>query len=299
MLTTSSGIFSVPALSGELEALADRAKQSVVLVQAGRGRGGSGVIWSEDGLIISNAHVVTGEEAQVTLPTGEARRARVIAKAKAHDLVALQTEGARGLRPARVGSSAGLRVGEIVAAVGNPLGMRNAVTVGVVSGVPARGAESYGGVLRLSLTLRPGNSGGALLNAAGEVVGIPHMVVGGGMALAVPSDAVGQLLRGELGVRGRLGVGVRWAQLTSSQAAALGLAHHNGLLVTEVTPGSPAAQAGLGLGDLVVGLSAPGVEGPLSSAEPILRGMLPAGRPVWLAVLRAGVLRRVELTPAP
>jgi serine protease Do len=225
----TSTLAQIPALSGEVAKLAERARQSVVLVQAGRGRGGSGVIWSAEGLVISNAHVVPGDEARVTLPEGGERRARVIARAEAHDLVALQVEGARALRPADIGASSALRVGEIVAAVGNPLGMRNAVTLGVVSGLPAPGAESFGGVLQLSLTLRPGNSGGALFNARGEVVGIPHMIVRNGLALAVPSEAVAQLLRGELGTRGRLGIGVRWVQLPASFAARAGLPGEHGL----------------------------------------------------------------------
>jgi serine protease Do len=155
------------------------------------GSSGSGVIWDRPGLVITNHHVVPGPIAELTLAGSRRLRARVVRRAPALDLAALEVEGETG-EGAQVGDSDQLQVGELVVAVGNPMGERNAPSLGIV-------ASAADDVLRLSITLRPGNSGGALVNARGQVVGIPHMVTGHGLALAVASRRVRQFLNGATG----------------------------------------------------------------------------------------------------
>jgi serine protease Do len=137
---------------------------------------------------MTNHHVVPGPTAELVLHDGERLPARVVARAPALDLAALDVRGR--LPPgAEVGDSDRLRVGDLVVAMGNPMGERNAPSVGIVVAAPDD-------ILRLAISLRPGNSGGALVNARGEVVGIPHMVTGSGLALAVSTRSVRRFLAG-------------------------------------------------------------------------------------------------------
>lgn len=178
-------------LSSALAALADLVSHSVVVVRGGPGSAGSGVVWDSPGLVITNHHVVPGPTAQVVLDHERSLPARVVLRAPRLDLVALEVQGDLEVsRRAVIGDSARLRVGDLVLAVGNPMAERNAATLGIVSATPA----ADDAVLRLAIDLRPGNSGGALANARGEVVGIPHMVAGRGLALAVPSAIVQRFL---------------------------------------------------------------------------------------------------------
>jgi serine protease Do len=165
--------------------------RSVVLVRGSMGSSGSGVIWDRPGLVLTNHHVVPGAVAELTIAGGRRLRARVVRRAPALDLAALEVEGTLA-ESARIGDSDELRVGDLLVAVGNPMGERNAPSLGIL-------ASAADDVLRLSITLRPGNSGGALVNARGEVVGIPHMVTGSGLALAVSSRSVRQFLNGATG----------------------------------------------------------------------------------------------------
>jgi len=162
----------------------------VVLVRGSRGSAGSGVIWDQPGLVLTNHHVVPGPTAQLTVSDGRRIAARVVRRAPSLDLAALAIEeGTLDALAATIGDSDVLRVGDLVVAVGNPMGERNAPSVGILASAPHD-------VLRLAITLRPGNSGGALVNARGEVVGIPHMVTGSGLALAVSTRAVRRFLAG-------------------------------------------------------------------------------------------------------
>jgi serine protease Do len=181
----------VLGLSTALAELAHEVSRSVVVVRGGPGSSGSGVVWDRPGLVITNHHVVPGPTAQVTLPDGHRSAARVSRRSPELDLVALEVASDAALLEsmARVGDSAGLRAGNLVLAVGNPMAERNAATLGIVSS-PASD------LLRVAINLRPGNSGGALANARAEIVGIPNMVVGRGLALAVPSQTVQRFLNG-------------------------------------------------------------------------------------------------------
>jgi serine protease Do len=181
-------------VSDALRELTRDVVRSVVLVRGSMGSSGSGVIWdrSQPGLVITNHHVVPGASAQLTLSDGRRVSARVVRRAPAFDLAALRVENDVADLASRTGDSDRLRVGDVVVAVGNPMGERSAPSLGIVAGGP-------GDVLRLAITLRPGNSGGALVNASGEIVGIPHMVTGSGLALAVSSRTVRRFLDGATG----------------------------------------------------------------------------------------------------
>jgi serine protease Do len=190
-------------ISSALGELTREVARSVVLVRGSRGSSGSGVIWDQPGLVITNHHVVPGTTAQLTLSTGQRVGARVVRRAPALDLAALIVETDLTSLEARIGHSDGLRVGDLVIAVGNPMGERNAPSLGILASRPDD-------VLRLAITLRPGNSGGALVNAAGEVVGIPHMVTGTGLALAVSTRTVRAFLAGSDGETEADGSNLRW-----------------------------------------------------------------------------------------
>jgi serine protease Do len=180
------------AISDALGELTTEIARGVVLVRGSRGSSGSGVVWDRPGLVLTNHHVVPGSTAQLTLSDGRRVGARVIRRAPALDLAALQVDADLDGLASRVGDSDQLRVGDLVIAVGNPMGERNAPSVGILASSPHE-------VLRLAITLRPGNSGGALVNARGDVVGIPHMVTGSGLALAVSSRTVRNFLNGATG----------------------------------------------------------------------------------------------------
>jgi serine protease Do len=176
-------------LSDALGRLTTVVARSVVLVRGSRGSAGSGVIWDSPGLVLTNHHVVPGPSAQLVLSDGRRLNARVVRRAAALDLAALAVEDDLASLAARIGDSDTLRVGDLVVAVGNPMGERSAPSLGILASAPRE-------VLRLAITLRPGNSGGALVNASGEVVGIPHMVTGSGLALAVSTRTVRRFLTG-------------------------------------------------------------------------------------------------------
>jgi serine protease Do len=179
---------TAPVVSDALVELSRELARSVVLVRGSRGSAGSGVIWNQPGLVITNHHVVHSSQAELVVADGRRLRARVIRRAPMLDLAALAVEE-DGLTPATIGDSDALRVGDLVIAVGNPMGERNAPSLGIVASKPDD-------ILRLAITLRPGNSGGALVNARGEVIGIPHLVAGSGVAMAVSSRTVARFLSG-------------------------------------------------------------------------------------------------------
>jgi serine protease Do len=179
-------------VSDGLRELTGEVARSVVLVRGSRGSSGSGVVWDQPGLVITNHHVVAGGSAQLVLSDARRVGARVVRRAPALDLAALRVDEDLSHLYSRVGDSDRMHVGDLVLALGNPMGERNAPSLGILASAP-------GDVLRLAITLRPGNSGGALVNASGEVVGIPHMVTGSGLALAVASSTVRRFLNGATG----------------------------------------------------------------------------------------------------
>jgi serine protease Do len=179
-------------LDTELAALAADLRRVTVRLQIGGAGEGSGIIWRADGLVVTNAHVARGRAARVRLSSGETFEGRVVAREPALDLAALFT-GASGLPAAILGNLAQLRAGELVVALGHPLGVPNALSLGVVHEL----VRETGGALRwiaADLRLAPGNSGGPLADVRGRVVGI-NTLVAGGLGLAVPVSLVNGFLR--------------------------------------------------------------------------------------------------------
>lgn len=176
--------------------LATTLRASLVAIRSHAG-GGAGTAWRSDGLIVTNNHVVPGDEAEVLLPDGRTLPGRIVARDPDHDLAALRVEAT--LTPVAVADSNKLRAGEMVFAIGNPWGIRGSVSAGIVFGVaPAGGAAMEDGVpmrdvIRADIQLAPGNSGGPLADARGRVVGINSMIAGG-MGVAVPANTIAEFV---------------------------------------------------------------------------------------------------------
>lgn len=265
------------------------------LVHVADGEGGShgaGVIWREDGLIVTNRHVLRGDRAGITLEDGRTLPGEVIARHPERDLALVKVE-ASGLPAARAGDSSTVRPGELAIAIGHPPGQRSAPTVGVIvasgQATTTEGPRT-GDWLQADVTLRPGNSGGPLVNARGEVIGINTMV-SGRLSLAVPSATVTHFVAGERPGAARVWLGVNG--LTVPLARADG---PSGFLLSEVVDGSPAGRAGLLLGDIVTRIAGRAITDAESLPAAILR--LAPGEAVALDVLRGGEPRQFTLVPA-
>lgn len=223
---------------------------------------GSGVIVSADGYILTNNHVVEqSARIQVELSDRRVLDAKLIGADEPSDLAVLKVD-ATGLPVVPIGDSTAMRVGDLVLAVGNPLGVGQTVTMGIVSAkgrATGLGDGSYEDFLQTDAPINQGNSGGALVNTAGELVGINSQILspsGGniGIGFAVPSNmaknVMDQLVSHGRVQRGRLGVMVQG--VTGDLAAGLGLDKAEGALVSDVTPGGAAARAGLKRGDVIL-----------------------------------------------
>ena len=285
-----AGVLGGAAVSEAAAAIAERVTPSVVVVGQRSGNG-AGVVWRADGLIVTNRHVVRGESAEVVLADGRRLPGRVTARHPDRDLAMIKVE-ATGLPAVEVGDSATVRPGQIVMAIGHPIGFKGAVSVGVVvaagQAATAEGPRT-GDWLQADVTLLPGNSGGPLLDARGRVVGINTMV-SGALSLAVPSQAVeGFVATGGLGqVRGYLGVNGLVVPLRRAD-------HAVGFILTEVAEGTPADRAGLMVGDVVVGIGATRITDQESLPAALLR--LTPGAAVEIAVLRGGEPRAFTVVP--
>ena len=210
--------------------VAERLRRSTVQVRAGRREkgGGSGVVWEAGGLILTNSHVARAPLLEVEFWDGRCLRASVTARDTRRDLAALLVEGAGTFEAPPVGDSDAVRTGELVIAVGNPLGFAGALSTGTVH-------SREGGWLRAAVQLAPGNSGGPLANARGEVIGINTAILNG-LGLAVPSNTARDFLRN--GARPSLGVTLQPV--------------HLGLQVLEVMRGGAAERANLRVGDILL-----------------------------------------------
>lgn len=260
-ITARAGALRIGALSNELSELAERVRAGVVEVSDGRGSG-AGTIWSNDGLIVTNFHVVPGATARVTLSDDRVLEGRVVGSLPERDLALLKVD-AVSLPALAVGDSTKLRPGQIVLAVGNPHRVPGVVTFGVFSrfgpydGRPGRHLREG---LLADLELRPGNSGGPLVNTLGEVVGINAMVLGPGTALAIPSATVARLLASR--ARRAIGVQVAVVQNVSPVAGAVSEELEQLVMVLDVAPDSSAARAGLLPGDILLTLNGEAIEEP-------------------------------------
>jgi serine protease Do len=263
--------------------------------------GGSGFIVSSDGRVLTNAHVVANaQEVKVQLADKREFVARIVGIDEPSDVAVLKID-ARNLPALEVGDPAGLKVGEWVIAIGSPFGLENTVSAGVVS-AKSRNLPNGGFVpfIQTDVAINPGNSGGPLLNLAGEVVGINSQIYsqsGGymGLSFAIPIDLAmeveTQLVAHGKVPRGRLGVAVQ--SLDQGLAQSFGLDAPRGALVSRVEAGTPAAQAGLVPGDVILTLDGESVEDSAALAR-LVAGKRPGER-VVLELRREGRARRLEL----
>jgi len=296
------------AYSRVVTTVAERILPSVaaLAVRTPRGEGaGSGVVFTADGFLLTSAHVVAGATGgAAAFADGSEARFDVVGADPLADLAVLRARST-GAPAATLGDADTLRIGQLVVAVGNPLGLAGSVTAGVVSGlgrsIPARDGRHLrliDNVIQTDAALNPGNSGGALAASDGSVVGVNTAVAGYGLGLAVPINSTTRQIISELLSTGKvrrawLGVAGAATPLPPEVAARLG--QRVGLRVAEVVPGSPAGVAGIYLGDLIV--SAGGR--PVESVQALQRLMLgPAiGTRLPITLLRKGAFVDVVAVP--
>ena len=283
----------------------ERVAPSVVNVRRGRS-GGSGVLVTPDGYALTNAHVVEGaREVTVTLANGGELRASVVGSDPATDLAVIRILGS-GLQAAELADADNLRVGQLVIAIGDPLGFQSTVTTGVVSALGRSLRASDGrvieNVIQTDAALNPGNSGGPLVDTHAKVVGINTAIIptAQGICFAIPAATArmvaGMLIRDGRVRRAYLGIGGAATPIGRQLAGELGIANASGIRILEVVPGGPAQRAGLEPRDLIVDMD--GV--PIATLSDLQRSLAAdrIGRSVDLGYVRFGELKRTAVTPA-
>jgi S1-C subfamily serine protease len=299
-----------------VQAVANAVLPVVVQIEAGTGTGratGSGVIMTRDGYVLTNSHVVAGaERLLVTLPSAESLRAQLVGRDAGSDLAVVKVQRS-GLPVANFGSSSKLRVGELAVAVGSPFGLRGSVTTGIISALhrvvnlPGGGgaAGDLVNAIQTDAAVNPGNSGGALANASGQVVGINTAIAtsgqteaNAGVGFAIPIDEALEVAR-QLIARRPVRVpflGVQAvADLSPEVAEQYQLGGRAGALVQSVLAGSPASNAGLRGGDLVVRVAGRAVRG-WDELKVAVR-QVEVGQTIQIVVVRQGRELTLSITP--
>jgi S1-C subfamily serine protease len=294
-------------VSGVAERLAPSVANLSVSRRARGGRrldgGGSAVVITPDGYMLTSAHVVagTGTAAQASFVDGSELPVEVVGSDPFSDLAVLRAHGAT-LVPGELGDAAKLRVGQLVVAIGNPHGFASSVTAGVVSALgrslPTRAGRIVDSVIQTDAALNPGNSGGALADGTGRVVGVNTAVAGVGLGLAVPINETTRRIVAALMSEGRFRrayVGIAGGTRPLPPRIAARLGRRDGVEVVEVAPGSPAADAGLRPEDLVVAVDGT----PISSIDELQRMLVGEliGSEIMLSVIRGGSSVSVRLVP--
>lgn len=263
---------------------------------------GSGVIINADqGLVVTNAHVIDrADQINVALQDGRELEAELVGADRESDVAVVRID-ADNLTEIPVGNSDKLRVGDFVVAIGNPFGLNQTVTSGIVSalGRSGLGIEGYEDFIQTDASINPGNSGGALINLKGELVGINTAIIapsGGnvGIGFSIPINMVQQLTdqlveHGRV-QRGRLGVYIQ--DLTQNLAQAFGIEAKSGAVIAQVVPDSPAEEAGLREGDVVTAIDGKKVESGADMRNQV--GLLQPGRTIELTVLREGEQMQID-----
>ena len=298
-------------VAGVAERLAPSVANLRITRMTRRGRvpagAGSGVVLTPDGFLLTSAHVVSGRgrQGRAAFVDGREFEFSIVGSDPFSDLAVLRSD-ARDLSPATLGESERLRVGQLVVAIGNPHGFAGSVTAGVVSAIgrslPARAGQDVriiDNVIQTDAALNPGNSGGALVNGRGEVVGVNTAVAGVGLGLAVPINAATRKIIATLMTEGRVrrayvGIAGGPRPLPPRARAELGL--ESGVEVVEVIPEGPADMAGIRSEDLIVKVD--GV--PIDDVNVLQRLMVAdlIGKRVPVSVVRGSRLLELELRPA-
>lgn len=293
---------ALDAYSRTVSGVAEKLAPSVASVRRGSRGAGSAVAVTADGFLLTSAHVVErARSIRVALVDGRDLPARVVGADPLSDLAVLRAE-ASDLVPAELGDADRLRVGQLVVAIGNPYGFSWSVTAGVVSALgrslPTRPGRIVENVIQTDAALNPGNSGGALADGRGSVVGINTAVAGVGLGLAVPINdgtraIVAALMRDGRYRRATIGVAVGPRPLPPRVAASLG--RDTGVEIVEVLPGGPAARGGLRPEDIVVALDGEPVTG-VGDLQRLMTGHA-IGRRLTLSVVREGSELPMTVTP--
>jgi len=295
-------------VSGVAERLTSSVAHLAVMRRTRRGRAegaGSGVAISSDGYMLTSAHVVAGgNRVSTSFSDGRELGAEVVGADSLSDLALVRVD-ARDLEPAQLGDADELRVGQLVVAIGSPMGLAGTVTAGVVSALgrslPTRSGSAsrlVENVIQTDAALNPGNSGGALANGLGRVVGINTAVAGIGLGLAVPINDATRKIISSLMKEGRVRrayIGIVGGSRPLPPRIATRLGRDKGIEVVEVVAGSPAARAGLRPEDLIVGVD----DEPMSDVGDLQRLMVAEriGQGIQVEVVRDGSQIKVDLIP--
>jgi S1-C subfamily serine protease len=296
---------ALDAYSQAVIGVAERLSPSVANVRLRRG-GGSAVVITPDGFMLTSAHVIARTRGgRASFVDGRELEFEVVGADPLSDLAVLRAEGHQ-LHPAELGDAERLRVGQLVVAIGNPHGFTGSVTAGVVSALgrslPTRSGANVrvvDNVIQTDAALNPGNSGGALADGRGRVIGINTAVAGVGLGLAVPINAATRRIVGALMTEGRfrrayLGIAGGPRPLPPRLARKLG--RTAGVEVVQVVEGGPADRAGLRPEDLIVELDGTPIEGMDELQRVVVSELI--GRAVRAKVVREGRERELELVPA-
>jgi S1-C subfamily serine protease len=299
------------AYSQAVTSVADMVGPAVVRVETraanGRPAGvGSGVVIAPDGLVLTNSHVVEGaKDVRLLDAEGRAMEASRLGEDPDTDLALLRADSARNLPSAALGDSKKLRRGQLVVAIGNPLGFESTVTAGVISALGrtlrARSGRLIEDVIQTDAALNPGNSGGPLVSSHGQVIGINTAVIMGaqGICFAVASNTaqfvLSQLIKHGRVRRGYIGVSAQTTAVSRRHARAAEIDNASGAMITGIEPNGPAALAGLMTLDCIVRVDGAPVTG-VDDLIRLLNGER-IGRSVTIDVLRRGSLRTFGLEP--
>jgi S1-C subfamily serine protease len=311
-LTPPDDAALLDAYSQAITDVVDRVGPAVVRIDVWHGRNatragsGSGVIVAPDGLVLTNSHVVGGA-ARVELMTTEGRSlsARVVGDDPDTDLALLRVDASVTLPSATLGNSKKLRRGQLVVAIGNPLGFESTVTAGVVSALGrslrARTGRLIDDVIQTDAALNPGNSGGPLVSSRGEVIGVNTAIIQGaqGICFAVAANTanfvLGELVRHTRVRRAYIGISAQQTSIPRRMQLAAGLTQASAATITESVAGSPANRSGLLTGDMIVQLDGE----PVTGADDLIRLLTgeKIGRLIAVDVLRLGKSRTFTLVP--
>src|SRR6202040_1870569 len=302
------------AYSNAVISVTERVGPAVVRVETGpkvrnareRGGLGSGIVISPDGLVLTNSHVV-GSSKQIRLRDieGIVTDARVLGVDPDTDLALLRADGVRDLHYASLGNSKGLRRGQLVVAIGNPLGFESTVTAGVVSAL-GRSIRSVSGrtiedVIQTDAALNPGNSGGPLVSTAAEVIGINTAIISGaqGICFAVASNTaqfvLSEIIRHGYVRRAYVGVSGQSAPVPRRHAVLAGIDNKMGALLAQIEPDGPASRAGILPGDVVIRLDGVAIHGVDDLIRVLDRDRI--DRTLKMDILRLGRSREIDIHP--